>query len=72
VLIDWEYAQVADPTYDVACLLVYYPRVESHLEVLLGAAGLDSIADRAALTLQRELFGCLNRLWGLANATESG
>ncbi len=40
VLIDWEYAQLADPTYDIACLLTYYPPLESQLQRLLDCAGL--------------------------------
>jgi thiamine kinase-like enzyme len=25
MLVDWEYAQLADPVYDLACLSIYYP-----------------------------------------------
>ena len=27
-LIDWEYAAVADPIFDLACVLAYYPQAE--------------------------------------------
>ena len=72
LMVDWEYAQIADPTYDIACLLVYYPQLEPSLEALLGAAQLDRPSDRRRLALQRELFGCLNRLWILANGSAAG
>jgi aminoglycoside phosphotransferase (APT) family kinase protein len=72
VLVDWEYAQIADPTYDIACLLVYYPQLEPQLETLLGAAQLGRAGDRELLALQRELFDCLNRLWILANDSAAG
>ena len=72
VLVDWEYAQVADPTYDIACLLTYYPRLEAQLGPLLGSAGLSNTAERAVLALQRERFGCLNRLWNMATSAKAG
>jgi aminoglycoside phosphotransferase (APT) family kinase protein len=63
LLVDWEYAQRTDPTWDVACLLTYYPSLESRLEPLLAALGLASAEDRQILSLQRRLFEALNRLW---------
>jgi thiamine kinase len=72
MLIDWEYAQVVDPTYDIACLLTYYPRLESQLEHLMDAAGLSNLADQAVLALQRERFACLNQLWEAANGAKAG
>lgn len=63
VLVDWEYAQLASPLYDIACLLTYYPEVEPLLDRLLGAAALDRLALRSALHAQRELFGILDLLW---------
>jgi aminoglycoside phosphotransferase (APT) family kinase protein len=72
MLIDWEYAQVVDPTYDIACLLTYYPRLESQLERLMDAAGLSNLADQAVLALQRERFACLNQLWEAANGAKAG
>lgn len=62
-LIDWEYAQAADPAWDLACLLSYYPRLQSSLDALLGCAGLDDPAGRERLQLQQERFDLLNRLW---------
>lgn len=71
VLVDWEYAQRSHPTYDVACLLAYYPALQAQLERLLAACGLDSEGDRRILSLQQRLFARLNRLWQLAH-TETG
>lgn len=65
-LVDWEYAQATHPSWDWACLLCYYPRLEAHLDRLLGPAGADTAGNRALLALQRERFGLLNRLWARA------
>src|SRR5258707_2380085 len=40
MLVDWEYAQLADPVYDLACLSVYYPGLRLRGEELLGTAGI--------------------------------
>jgi aminoglycoside phosphotransferase (APT) family kinase protein len=63
VLVDWEYAQRTDPTWDVACLLAYYPDLETRLDRLLHASCLPTADDRQILSLQRRLFVGLNRLW---------
>lgn len=63
VLVDWEYAQVAHPAWDFACLLSYYPRLESRLAPLLAWAGLQEGEGRERLRLERERFELLNRLW---------
>jgi aminoglycoside phosphotransferase (APT) family kinase protein len=68
VLVDWEYSQRAHPTWDIACLLAYYPVLEQRLDRLLGAAGLSSAQDRQILSLQQRLFMRLNRLWQHAEA----
>jgi thiamine kinase len=67
VLIDWEYAQIAAPTYDIACLLTYYPQLQELQPDLLAASGLTRPEDLELLGLQKQLFACLNRLWALAN-----
>lgn len=72
MLIDWEYAQVADPTYDIACLLTYYPALEPQLGRLMECAGLFNMADQAVLALQRERFACLNQLWDAVNGLKAG
>lgn len=63
LLVDWEYAQRADPTWDVACLLDYYPDLAPRLDRLLRACGLATADDRHILALQRRVFTGLNRLW---------
>lgn len=67
MLVDWEYAQRADPLYDVACLLAYYPALEAQRDRLLAACGLDSSWNRQILSLQQRLFTRLNRLWQYAS-----
>jgi len=62
-LVDWEYAQLASPLYDIACLLTYYPEIEPRLDGLLGALGLGGPDIRAALRAQCALFGVLDQLW---------
>nr|PZN70043.1 MAG: hypothetical protein DIU62_01085 [Pseudomonadota bacterium] len=62
-LVDWEYAQVSDPSWDWACLLSYYPALEPLIDHVIGPAGAGMAAGRARLALQRERFGLLNRLW---------
>lgn len=66
LLVDWEYAQAADPGWDFACLLSYYPTMEQRLEPLLDAAGIGDAAARERFRLERERFGLLNRLWDQA------
>ena len=62
-LIDWEYAAVADPLADLACLVAYYPQVMGHGAQLLRQCGL---ADSASLPELEELAGIyrlLSNLW---------
>lgn len=70
--IDWEYAQVADPTYDMACLLTYYPELDARRALLLAAAGLSREAGSTRLEAQLRLFAALNRLWTLACGIGAG
>ncbi|MEO8314825.1 MAG: aminoglycoside phosphotransferase family protein [Pseudomonadota bacterium] len=72
MLVDWEYAQLVDATYDIACLLTYYPGLESRREQLVQCAGLDGGAYLAALAVQRERFACLNQLWSRVNDAKAG
>ena len=62
-LVDWEYAQATDPSWDFACLLSYYPALDPWMNRLLAASGNDSEPCRQRLRLQRERFGLLTRLW---------
>jgi aminoglycoside phosphotransferase (APT) family kinase protein len=62
--IDWEYAQVADPLHDLACILAYYPRALAHGALLLEAAGLDETgATPAMLAELTDVFVLVTYLW---------
>jgi thiamine kinase len=68
LLIDWEYAQLTDPLYDLACILAYYPGAWAHRGALLGAADLGDALSARRLPLQLRQFGLLNQLWKQAEA----
>jgi hypothetical protein len=67
MLVDWEYAQLADPVYDLACLSIYYPGRQRRGGELLDAAGITD-ANANLLRLHVELFDSLNRQWEQAQA----
>jgi aminoglycoside phosphotransferase (APT) family kinase protein len=69
MLVDWEYAQLADPIYDLACLCVYYPGLRLRDGELLRAAGITEANATVRLRLHAELFASLNRLWEQAQAS---
>jgi aminoglycoside phosphotransferase (APT) family kinase protein len=71
-LIDWEYAQLAGPTYDIACLLTYYPILEARRHDLMQALGLDPAHHEQALTLQQQRFACLDGLWKAIHTRGAG
>jgi aminoglycoside phosphotransferase (APT) family kinase protein len=71
-LVDWEYAQVADATWDLACLLTYYPGMGRYMPQLLAAAGMTGNAALAEMDLQLERFELLNRLWERLAANGAG
>src|SRR5215467_6550806 len=68
MLVDWEYAQLADPVYDLACLSVYYPGLRLPGGKLLGMAGITDANGAVRLRLHAQLFDNLNRLWEQAEA----
>jgi aminoglycoside phosphotransferase (APT) family kinase protein len=68
MLVDWEYAQLADPVYDLACLSIYYPGLRRRGGELLDAAGITDANANVRLRLHAELFDSLNRLWEQAQA----
>jgi len=68
MLVDWEYAQLADPVYDLACLSVYYPGLRLRGGELLGMAGITDDNSAARLQLHAQLFDTLNMLWKQAEA----
>jgi thiamine kinase len=62
--IDWEYAHLGDPLFDLACVIGYYPRAVSHGELLLKASGLEAQgATEAELTELTRVFNLLTFLW---------
>jgi len=63
-LLDWEYAQLAHPIYDVACVLAYYPKARAHQARLLAAAGLEGNLE--ALGAAIYVYEALTWLWRLA------
>jgi thiamine kinase-like enzyme len=65
-LIDWEYAQVADPLLDLGCLLAYYPGAQAHSGELLAAAGLGAHAQRGRLAAATFLYQAMSWLWHVA------
>jgi thiamine kinase len=62
-LVDWEYAAVADPLYDLACLLAYYPQAEPHATRLLEATGLAVRASVEELIGITGVYVLLSYLW---------
>jgi thiamine kinase len=62
-LIDWEYAAVADPIFDLACILAYYPQAAPYARELLDATGLAAHASTAELSRASSLFVLLSFLW---------
>src|SRR5258707_9264007 len=61
MLVDWEYAQLADPVYDLACLSVYYPGLRLRGEELLGTAGIPATNGAVRLRVHAQLVDRLNR-----------
>jgi aminoglycoside phosphotransferase (APT) family kinase protein len=68
-LLDWEYAQRADPLYDVACALAYYPQAQPQAAELLAAAGLSGEGGAARLEAAIRVYDGLSRLWLWARAS---
>jgi thiamine kinase len=61
-LIDWEYAQLADPVFDLAILFTYYPAADRYRERLLDAADLGTDA-AARLAAAETIHAQLGWLW---------
>ena len=64
-LIDWEYAAVADPLIDLACLAAYYPPVLAHGTTLLRRCGLPASVTVSVLEDLAWVYGLLSNLWYL-------
>lgn len=63
-LLDWEYAQLADPCYDAACVLAYYPSARMQQARLLAATGLQVRVEALAAAIF--VYEALTWLWRLA------
>ena len=70
--LDWEYAQRADPLYDAACVLAYYPAARPHARRLLAAAGLAGAGVDARLGAAIEVYQGLTWLWHRARGVAVG
>lgn len=65
-LLDFEYAQVSDPLYDVGCVLAYYPAARPHAAALLAAACPGARMTPAELEAATYVHRALAWLWHLA------
>ncbi len=72
VLLDWEYACLGDPIWDLASLLAPLPVDEPLGLQLIGAAGRAGDTTWQQLQTARELFMLLNELWSLERAALAG
>lgn len=63
MLVDFEYAQLAEPLWDLGLLLAYYPRLRGAAGPLLHAAGLDPEASGERLRGFAQLAAAVNALW---------
>jgi aminoglycoside phosphotransferase (APT) family kinase protein len=62
-LLDWEYAAVTDPLFDLACLLAYYPPAARHASLLLEASGLAAPGAARELADLTWVYVLLSYLW---------
>ncbi len=62
-LIDWEYAQAADPLYDLGAVLAYYPAARRNLRELLAAAGMPAAGADGRLAAAVRIHLALWWLW---------
>ncbi len=62
-LLDWEYAAVADPLFDLACILTYYPQAADHAEALLDSTRLAGAATPEMLRETTWLWMLVSYFW---------
>lgn len=62
-LVDWEYAAVADPLLDLACVLAYYPQAVPHRDALMDASRLGRVASLEMLTAATWVFMLVSYFW---------
>jgi len=67
-LLDWEYAQISDPIYDVACIVAHLPLTGALQRQLLAASGLGAPQDAARLPAAAFVYRVLTWAWHLARA----
>jgi thiamine kinase len=65
-LIDWEYAQIADPVFDVAAVLVYQPEARALMPRLLRACGQELALRDGRLKCAAQIHDALQWLWRMA------
>ena len=68
-LLDWEYAQAADPLYDVACVLAYCAAARPYAQLLLQVAGLAGADGDGTLDEAIRVYDGLTWLWHRARGT---
>jgi len=62
-LLDWEYAAVADPLFDLACILAYYPQAADHADALLDSTRLAPVATAEMLRETTWLWMLVSYFW---------
>ena len=62
-LLDWEYAAVADPLLDLACVLAYYPQAADQAQTLLDASRLAGAASVEMLRQATWLVTLVSYFW---------
>jgi thiamine kinase len=62
-LLDWEYAAVTDPLFDLASILAYYPQADVHAETLLEASRLADVATPEMLRHAAWVYVLVSYFW---------
>jgi aminoglycoside phosphotransferase (APT) family kinase protein len=62
-LLDWEYAAVTDPLFDLAGILAYYPQADAHAGTLLQAARLADVATPEMLRHAAWVYVLVSYFW---------
>jgi thiamine kinase len=70
-LLDFEYAQVSDPLYDVGCVLAYYPAARAQAAALLAAACPGERVTRGDIEAAAYVHRALAWLWHLARGEQA-
>lgn len=62
-ILDWDYAAVGDPLWDLASIATSHPQVMAHAAEVLVAAGRSTDTTVAQWRLAQSLFALLSQLW---------